>query len=116
MRKKIVALFACILTALIVGLGIVVQPAGAEYRFRLDPRPDASGENRLLAIGASRMQQYSLADRLFAVSYRIEGPAPWAEASTQGCNEEWRITSFTLFGTPLNRMEMLCEGIDMRFV
>jgi hypothetical protein len=62
------------------------------------------------------MQQYSLRDELLAVSYRVEGPMVWSDGDISGCNDKWTITSYTIYGIRLNRVEILCDGVDMRFL
>ena len=40
----------------------------------------------------------------------------WSDGDISGCNDKWTITSYTIYGIRLNRVEILCDGVDMRFL
>lgn len=111
-----IVLWAIILVVSFVIVGMTIKPSEAYYRY---PWLDESYDKRLShapLVAVSRLRQYSFWDRLIAVSYQVEGPTPWNDNTVSGCNDKWTITSYTIYGIQLDRVEVLCDGVDMRAV
>lgn len=102
---------------LLAGLiGAFIKPDDAYYKWSITEQRIENPDLVHLERGITSVERFSAMLRYASLSYRLEGPQPWAAGDRQGCNDAWTITGYTIFGIQLGKAEVLCDGVDMRWI